>query len=106
MTLLLRLDSPAGYVCRILRTKNLEIPSQITQFSTKALPVIMLAWKAKVFTFVYAVAVAVAVAVTYVRQILLFLQAIVRNMIEFIEQKQYLEVEESSEDRLRNLQNS
>ncbi|RGB24452.1 hypothetical protein C1646_747795 [Rhizophagus diaphanus] len=48
MILLLRLvDSPAGYTCRITRTKMLEIPSQITQFGSKVLPVIVLAWKAK-----------------------------------------------------------
>ncbi|CAG8713454.1 11809_t:CDS:10 [Funneliformis mosseae] len=62
MILLLRLNSPAGYTCRITRTKMLEIPSQITQFGSKVLPVIMLAWKAKM---------------------------IVKETIEFIEQKQY-----------------
>ncbi|CAG8765385.1 8_t:CDS:10, partial [Dentiscutata erythropus] len=79
MILLLRLDSPAGYTCRVLRTKMLEIPSQITQFGSKALPVIMLAWKAKM---------------------------IVRDMIEFVEQKQYMEDKENLGDQLQNLQNS
>jgi len=45
--LLLRLDSPAGYTCRISRTKMLTFPSTISEFGTKALPIILLAWKAK-----------------------------------------------------------
>ncbi|CAI2193362.1 12093_t:CDS:2 [Funneliformis geosporum] len=57
----------------------LEIPSQITQFSSKVLPVIMLAWKAKM---------------------------IVKETIEFIEQKQYSDDEENTDDQLQNLQNS
>ncbi|KAG9287625.1 hypothetical protein G9A89_023975 [Geosiphon pyriformis] len=44
---LLRLDSPAGYTCRISRSKLLEIPSQVAEFSSKVLPVILLAWRAK-----------------------------------------------------------
>ncbi|CAG8627245.1 12683_t:CDS:10 [Rhizophagus irregularis] len=47
MMLLLRLDSPASYTCRITRTQMLEIPSQIIQFGSKVLPIIVLAWKAK-----------------------------------------------------------
>ncbi|PKY26780.1 hypothetical protein RhiirB3_442216 [Rhizophagus irregularis] len=82
MILLLRLDSPAGYTCRITRTKMLEVPSQIAQFGAKVLPVIMvimLAWKAKM---------------------------IVKETIEFVEQKQYSENEEDTDDQLQNLQNS
>ncbi|RUP43198.1 hypothetical protein BC936DRAFT_137490, partial [Jimgerdemannia flammicorona] len=44
---LLRLDSPAGYTCRVSCSKSLEIPSQVAEFSSKALPVILLAWRAK-----------------------------------------------------------
>ncbi|GBC17688.2 hypothetical protein GLOIN_2v1741550 [Rhizophagus irregularis DAOM 181602=DAOM 197198] len=76
MILLLRLDSPAGYTCRITRTKMLEVPSQIAQFGAKVLPVIMLAWKAKM---------------------------IVKETIEFVEQKQYSENEEDTDDQLQNL---
>ncbi|GES83206.1 hypothetical protein GLOIN_2v1741550 [Rhizophagus clarus] len=79
MILLLRLDSPAGYTCRITRTKMLEIPSQIMQFGSKILPIIVLAWKAKM---------------------------IVKDTIEFVEQKQYLENEEDTDDQLQSLQNS
>ncbi|CAG8698341.1 14789_t:CDS:10 [Funneliformis caledonium] len=79
MMLLLRLDSPAGYTCRITRTKMLEIPSQIIQFGSKVLPIIVLAWKAKM---------------------------IVKGTIEFVEQKQYLEDEKNIDDQLQNLQNS
>ncbi|RUP52108.1 hypothetical protein BC936DRAFT_141103 [Jimgerdemannia flammicorona] len=46
--LLLRLDSPAGYTCRVSCSKLLEIPSQVAEFSSKALPVILLTWRAKV----------------------------------------------------------
>jgi len=45
--LLLRLDSPAGYIGRISRSKMLTIPSTIGEFGKGVLPVIMLAWKAK-----------------------------------------------------------
>ncbi|PKK58077.1 hypothetical protein RhiirC2_347831 [Rhizophagus irregularis] len=45
--LLLRLDSPAGYIGRITRSKMLTIPSTISEFGKGVLPVIMLAWKAK-----------------------------------------------------------
>ncbi|RUS30221.1 hypothetical protein BC938DRAFT_479703 [Jimgerdemannia flammicorona] len=45
--LLLRLDSPAGYTCRVSCSKLLEIPSQVAEFSSKALPVILLTWRAK-----------------------------------------------------------
>ncbi|RGB23765.1 hypothetical protein C1646_805911 [Rhizophagus diaphanus] len=89
MILLLRLDSPAGYTCRITRTKMLEIPSQITQFGSKVLPVIMLAWKAKVCLIIFVIS-----------------QMIVKETIEFIEQKQYSDDEENTDDQLQNLQNS
>ncbi|RUS31704.1 hypothetical protein BC938DRAFT_477270 [Jimgerdemannia flammicorona] len=46
-TVLLRLDSPAGFVNRILRTKSLSIPSDVAEFGSKVLPVILMAWKAK-----------------------------------------------------------
>ncbi|RGB28441.1 hypothetical protein C1646_819106 [Rhizophagus diaphanus] len=45
--LLLRLDSPAGYVSRISRSKMLTIPSNISEFCKGVLPAIILAWKAK-----------------------------------------------------------
>ncbi|CAG8476978.1 14049_t:CDS:10 [Ambispora leptoticha] len=45
--LLLRLDSPAGYVSRISRSKMLTIPSNISEFCKGVLPAIKLAWKAK-----------------------------------------------------------
>jgi len=44
---LLRLDSPAGYTCRVSCSKLLEIPSQVAKFSLKALPVVLLTWRAK-----------------------------------------------------------
>lgn len=46
--LLLRLDSPAGYIGRISRSKMLTIPSTVNEFGKGVLPVIVLAWKAKV----------------------------------------------------------
>ncbi|CAB4400787.1 unnamed protein product [Rhizophagus irregularis] len=45
--LLLRLDSPAGYVSRISRSRMLTIPSNISEFGKGVLPAIVLAWKAK-----------------------------------------------------------
>jgi hypothetical protein len=45
---LLRLDSPAGYMCRITSSKSFCIPSQVAEFGAKALPVILLAWRAKI----------------------------------------------------------
>ncbi|CAJ0637640.1 8107_t:CDS:2 [Entrophospora sp. SA101] len=44
--MLLRLDSPTGYMCHVLRTKSLNLPLQIEEFA-KVLPIILLAWKAK-----------------------------------------------------------
>ncbi|CAJ0841094.1 18949_t:CDS:10 [Entrophospora sp. SA101] len=44
---LTRKDSPPGYICQISHSKTLTIPSTVTEFGTRALPVIMLAWKAK-----------------------------------------------------------
>ncbi|CAG8585583.1 12542_t:CDS:10, partial [Cetraspora pellucida] len=41
------LDSPAGYIGRITRSKMLTIPSTISEFGARVLPVIMLSWKAK-----------------------------------------------------------
>jgi len=45
--LLLTLDSPTGYICRISRSKMLTVPSTVSEFGTRALPAIVLAWKAK-----------------------------------------------------------
>ncbi|CAG8736669.1 6041_t:CDS:2, partial [Cetraspora pellucida] len=45
--LLLRLDSPTGYIGRITRSKMLTIPSATSEFGARVLPVIMLSWKAK-----------------------------------------------------------
>ncbi|KAG9294151.1 hypothetical protein G9A89_021510 [Geosiphon pyriformis] len=45
--LLLRFDSPTGYIGRISHSKMLTIPSTIDEFGTAVLPTIMLAWKAK-----------------------------------------------------------
>ncbi|CAB4407224.1 unnamed protein product [Rhizophagus irregularis] len=47
MMMMLRLDSPSGYICRISRSKSLSIPSQVEEFGAKALPCILLAWMAK-----------------------------------------------------------
>ncbi|CAG8783932.1 18743_t:CDS:2, partial [Gigaspora margarita] len=44
---LLRLDLPAGHVCRLSRTRLFEMPTQISEFGAKALPTISLVWKAK-----------------------------------------------------------
>jgi len=44
---LLRLDCPAGYACRISRSKSFCIPSKVSEFGKKALPTILLAWMAK-----------------------------------------------------------
>lgn len=79
LKILLRMDSPAGYMCRITRSKMLEIPPQIAQFGSKVLPVVMLAWKAKM---------------------------IVKEMVEFVEKKQYTEDKENLDDQLQNLQTS
>ncbi|CAG8744498.1 20369_t:CDS:2, partial [Dentiscutata erythropus] len=40
---LLRLDLPAGHVCRLSQTWLFEMPTQISEFGTKALPTISLA---------------------------------------------------------------
>src|SRR5207248_1139944 len=53
--MLLRLDCPAGYVCRISRSKSLCIPSKASEFGTKALPTILLAWMAKVIFLIFIV---------------------------------------------------
>lgn len=45
--LMLRLDSPAGYICRVSHTASLSIATQMTEFGKRTLPVILLAWKAK-----------------------------------------------------------
>ncbi|CAH1767987.1 9770_t:CDS:2, partial [Entrophospora sp. SA101] len=45
--MMLRLDSPSGYTCRITRSKTFIIPSQVAEFGAKALPAILLAWVAK-----------------------------------------------------------
>ncbi|CAG8618502.1 728_t:CDS:10 [Paraglomus brasilianum] len=45
--LLLTLDSPTGYICRISRSNLLRIPSTVSEFGKRVLPVIMLVWKAK-----------------------------------------------------------
>ncbi|CAJ0839585.1 7469_t:CDS:2, partial [Entrophospora sp. SA101] len=45
--IMLRLDSPTGYVCRVLRTNMFEIPSNIKEFGSKALNVLVMALKAK-----------------------------------------------------------
>ncbi|CAG8719013.1 17313_t:CDS:2 [Funneliformis caledonium] len=46
MMVLLRLDSPAGYVCRVSRSKSFSIATNIKEFG-KTLPLISLTWKAK-----------------------------------------------------------
>nr|CAG8484773.1 4435_t:CDS:2 [Entrophospora candida] len=43
----IHVDSPPGYICQISHSKMLTILSTVTEFGTRALPVIMLAWKAK-----------------------------------------------------------
>lgn len=76
MMVLLRLDSPAGYVCRVLRSKSFSIATNIKEFG-KTLPLISLTWKAK---------------------------KIVENMISLIEQTNETVDEETDEDQLRRLQ--
>src|SRR5438105_553929 len=49
--LLLTLDSPAGYICRIYRSNMLTIPSTVNEFGKGVLPVIVLVWKAKVMSY-------------------------------------------------------
>ncbi|RHZ63148.1 hypothetical protein Glove_332g53 [Diversispora epigaea] len=44
---LIRLDLPVEHVYRLLRTRLFEIPTQVCEFGTKALPTISLIWKAK-----------------------------------------------------------
>ncbi|PKY31958.1 hypothetical protein RhiirB3_343240, partial [Rhizophagus irregularis] len=46
--LLLRLNSPAGYVNKISRSKMLTILSNISEFGKGVLPAIILTWKAKI----------------------------------------------------------
>ncbi|CAJ0641965.1 12991_t:CDS:2 [Entrophospora sp. SA101] len=45
--MLLRLDSPIGYICRISRTKTYEIPTRINEFGKKVLPALVVALKSK-----------------------------------------------------------
>ncbi|CAG8689600.1 4515_t:CDS:2, partial [Ambispora leptoticha] len=40
-------DLPAGHVCRLLRTRLFEIPTQVSEFGAKVLPTMSLIWKAK-----------------------------------------------------------
>ncbi|CAI2182259.1 4637_t:CDS:10, partial [Funneliformis geosporum] len=47
MMTLLRLDSPAGYICRVSRSKPFFIATHIKEFGKKTLPAIALTWKAK-----------------------------------------------------------
>ncbi|CAG8527819.1 14129_t:CDS:2 [Acaulospora morrowiae] len=75
MMVLLRLDSPAGYVCRVLQSKSFSIATNIKEF-VKTFPLISLTWKAK---------------------------KIVENMISLIEQTNETD-ESSEEDQLRRLQ--
>ncbi|CAG8618387.1 1540_t:CDS:10, partial [Acaulospora morrowiae] len=75
MMVLLRLDSPAGYVCRVLRSKSFSIATNIKEFG-KTLPLISLTWKAN---------------------------KIVENMISLIEKTDETD-ESSEEDQLRRLQ--
>ncbi|CAG8793502.1 17518_t:CDS:10, partial [Cetraspora pellucida] len=77
MMMMLRLDSPSGYICRISRSKSLNIPSQVEEFGAKALPCILLAWMAK---------------------------TIVANVIRLVEQEDENNVNE--EDQLQQLLNS
>ncbi|RIA79722.1 hypothetical protein C1645_47907 [Glomus cerebriforme] len=44
---LIRVDLPAGHVCRLSRTRLFEIPTQVSEFGAKVLPTISLVWKAK-----------------------------------------------------------
>ncbi|GET03382.1 C2H2-type zinc finger transcription factor [Rhizophagus clarus] len=75
--MMLRLDSPSGYTCRISRSKSFSIPSQVDEFGTKALPTILMAWMAK---------------------------TIVANAIRLVEQED--EVNFNEEDQLQQLLNS
>lgn len=45
--ILLRIDVPAGYICRITRSDTLQIPTDVKCFD-EALKCIVLTWKAKV----------------------------------------------------------
>ncbi|CAH1768732.1 5783_t:CDS:2, partial [Entrophospora sp. SA101] len=45
--LVLRLNSPTGYVCRVLRTNMFEIPPNINEFGSKALNAFIMTLKAK-----------------------------------------------------------
>ena len=45
--ILLRMDAPAGYVCRITRSDILQMPTNVKCFE-QALKCIVLTWKAKV----------------------------------------------------------
>ncbi|CAG8596403.1 1176_t:CDS:2 [Diversispora eburnea] len=44
--ILLRMDVPAGYICRITRSDTLQVPTNVSQFE-KALKCLVLTWKAK-----------------------------------------------------------
>ncbi|CAG8502910.1 14391_t:CDS:2 [Cetraspora pellucida] len=44
--ILLRMDVPAGYICRITRSDTLQMPTNVNQFE-KALKCLVLTWKAK-----------------------------------------------------------
>ncbi|CAG8684505.1 15583_t:CDS:2, partial [Funneliformis mosseae] len=76
MVVLLRMDSPEGFVCRVNRTRMIGIPAKVEEFGSKAIHVIMLAWKAKM---------------------------VVRNMIDLVEQNDAIELNE--EEELEELQN-
>ncbi|CAB4384223.1 unnamed protein product [Rhizophagus irregularis] len=43
----LHADSPAGYICRVSRSKSFFIATHIKEFGKKTLPAIALTWKAK-----------------------------------------------------------
>ncbi|CAG8628090.1 10850_t:CDS:2, partial [Diversispora eburnea] len=44
--ILLRMDVPAGYICRVTRSDTLQVPNNVSQFE-KALKCLVLTWKAK-----------------------------------------------------------
>ncbi|CAG8591666.1 6887_t:CDS:2 [Ambispora gerdemannii] len=44
--ILLRMDVPAGYICRVTRSDTLQVPTNVNQFE-KALKCLVLTWKAK-----------------------------------------------------------
>ena len=47
------MDCPGGYVCRLSRTRDFEVPLSIARINTQLVPILKLILKAKVYIYIY-----------------------------------------------------